>query len=1514
MHQAAEPTRQSPLRRIALLGVLFVAAVVSCGKDVTGPLGSAARYVRGLAFNPIFPPAFQVSGASGVVQFNRVHVVLHHNDGTIALDTTIDFPVGTDSLTLDLTVKLLDNAPTTGEPMSLNLGYLNAAGDVVFSGGPVSVTAAPPSAPGVPNPPVQVPVIYTGPGATAVSVAISPRSLTVLAGGTFAFSASANDASGSPIAAPIIWNSLDPSIATVSSAAAGSGVAGLTRGTARIQAQLLTGATDIATVNVVLPASQLILQSGGGQSGIVGTTLASPLVAKVAASDGVGVSGVTVNFAVASGGGSVGSSSAVSDANGLAQTTFKLGTSTGAQSVTASAASLTGSPITFAATATAATATKLVLTSGPSNGVAGAALSPAVFVAQDDNGNVATTFTGAVSIAIGANAAGGALSGTTTVNAVAGIASFSGLAINKTGTGYTLVASSGTLVGATTGAFDIAAGAPSKLVFTAQPAGATAHVPMGTIVVNAQDSQGNPTPAFTGSVSIGLATNPGGGTLGGTTTVSAVSGAATFSGLTISAPGVGYSLGASSGTLTGATSAAFNVSGGVAASISVASGGGQSGAINSALAQPVVIQVVDAGSNPVAGTTVNFAVVTGGGSVSPTSGVSNALGQVQTTWTLGATVGPQSISATSGTLTNSPLTINATGTTSAATQLKFTVQPGNTVAGASVSPAIVVQARDATNALAPSFVGNVTLTIATNPGASTLGGTVTVAAVGGIATFNNITLNHSGVGYTLNAASGVLTSDVSTTFNITAGAAANIAITGGQAQSGASSSVLASPLQVTVTDANANPVAGTNVNWAIVTGGGSVSPGVSATNAAGVATTVWTLGAGVGGQSVSATSGTLTGSPLTFTANATSASASRTWTGATSNVWTLASNWAPAIAPSPSDSIFIPVVSTFPVITVSTSVGGLTIASGATLTLSGGSVTLTDNGVLDASGAIIGGGNVALNPVPAVPRLLKGVIGGAVTITGTYGLNGPLTVTGNVAINNSGNLGFNNNPFTINGNFTTTSTGVITMPNASDLLSVFGSATFSGGIETGLITNGTINLTGSFVQSVSASSFAASGSNTVVFSGTVAQSVIFSNTGASHFQNVQVTNSAGVSVATNGVVMNGNVVIGVGGISGAGVTLNIGGTLTDPSGLLTTSNVVFSGSTAPISATTHSVHPVVTFNNNPSIMQGDVLFTGSVLVVGGNLQINGHKVGVVGGLSTISTGQLTMTNAADSLGIGGTALFNGGIEAGILTAGKLVLNGNFTQANNGNGQEFKASAGHLTMLVGAGAQTISFTDADTSLAVCAKSCFGDFTIAKSAGTVDFLSTAGANGNVIVNAGVTGVTATHFVLVRGSTTTANATNVRVTRFGTFGAINFAADSSTIADTIQFHGSAAQTIPTGEYNEVVIKGTPTLSAGGFIADGNLTVDGGTLTLGGQAVNVLGGFLTTNNGLLVMTNAHDSLLVVGQATFSGGAESGNLTNGLLMLFQGIAVSGPGQFNASANHTTYLVGPNLGCECTAI
>ena len=73
-----------------------------------------------------------------------------------------------------------------------------------------------------------------------------------------------------------------------------------------------------------------------------------------------------------------------------------------------------------------------------------------------------TNATTNITLAIGTNAGGGTLSGTfTTVAAVAGVATFSDLSINLTGTGYTLTAADAAalLTGATSSAFNITAGA-----------------------------------------------------------------------------------------------------------------------------------------------------------------------------------------------------------------------------------------------------------------------------------------------------------------------------------------------------------------------------------------------------------------------------------------------------------------------------------------------------------------------------------------------------------------------------------------------------------------------------------------------------------------------------------------------------------------------------------------------------------------------------------------------------------------------------------------------------------------------------------------------------------------------------------------------------------------------------------------------------------------------------------------------------------------------------------------------
>ncbi len=308
---------------------------------------------------------------------------------------------------------------------------------------------------------------------------------------------------------------------------------------------------------------------------------------------------------------------------------------------------------------------QLAFTVQPTDVVAGAAITPAVQVSiEDANGTVVTTATDAVTIAIANNAGGGTLSGTATVNAVGGVATFSDLSIDKTGTGYTLAASSGVLTGATSTAFNVTPGTPTKLAFTVQPTDVVSAASIAPAVqVSIQDAQGNLVPTATNSVTIAIGTNPGGGTLSGTLTANASGGVAMFSNLSIDKTGTGYTLAASAASLTGAISTAFNVTPGT----------------------PV--------------------------------------------------------------------------------QLVFTPQPpASSPLGGNVTPlaAVKVSVEDANSNVVTSSTAPITI----NSTPANVGGTTTVAAVNGVATFNNLTFMIAGT-YSLTATSTPLTSATSTAFALT---------------------------------------------------------------------------------------------------------------------------------------------------------------------------------------------------------------------------------------------------------------------------------------------------------------------------------------------------------------------------------------------------------------------------------------------------------------------------------------------------------------------------------------------------------------------------------------------------------------------------------------------------------------------------------------------------------------------------------------------------------------------------
>src|SRR5262249_27356579 len=104
-------------------------------------------------------------------------------------------------------------------------------------------------------------------------------------------------------------------------------------------------------------------------------------------------------------------------------------------------------------------------------------------------------------------------------------------------------------------------GAATQVVFGQQPTNAAANAAISPpVTVKIEDGFNNvETGDNTDQVTMAIGANPGGGTLNGTNPVTVSAGIATFSNLSINQPGNGYTLAASSGSLTSATSAAFNI-------------------------------------------------------------------------------------------------------------------------------------------------------------------------------------------------------------------------------------------------------------------------------------------------------------------------------------------------------------------------------------------------------------------------------------------------------------------------------------------------------------------------------------------------------------------------------------------------------------------------------------------------------------------------------------------------------------------------------------------------------------------------------------------------------------------------------------------------------------------------------------------------------------------------------------------------------------------------------------------
>jgi alpha-tubulin suppressor-like RCC1 family protein len=282
-------------------------------------------------------------------------------------------------------------------------------------------------------------------------------------------------------------------------------------------------------------------------------------------------------------------------------------------------------------TTTPPSATKLAFTIQPTTTTAGSPITPAVAVAiQDDAGNTVTTSTANITLATGSNTPGMTLAGTTTVAAVNGVATFTGLSINVA-SNYTLSATSSNLASATSAQFAVVAGAAAKLGFAVQPVNTLANAQIPTLTIAVQDAFGNTVASSGRNVVIGIGRNPGNASLSGSTQSPTVNGLAVFNSLSITKPGDGYTLTASTSGLTSGVSSAFNVTIGPASRLEFTIQPATSPP-GSTISPAVAVTVKDVAGNPVlnANTIITLAIGTnpGAGTLSghtalaPESGVS----------------------------------------------------------------------------------------------------------------------------------------------------------------------------------------------------------------------------------------------------------------------------------------------------------------------------------------------------------------------------------------------------------------------------------------------------------------------------------------------------------------------------------------------------------------------------------------------------------------------------------------------------------------------------------------------------------------------------------------------------------------------------------------------------------------------------------------------------------------------------------------------------------------------------
>ena len=654
--------------------------------------------------------------------------------------------------------------------------------------------------------------------------------------------------------------------------------------------------------------------------------------------------------------------------------------------------------------------------------------------------------------------------------------------------------------------------------------------------------------------------------------------------------------------------------------------------------------------------------------------------------------------------------------------------------------------------------------------------------------------------------------------------------------------------------------------------------------------------------------------------------AAKVWVGGSATAptaWDQAENWAPHGAPGSQDSVEIP-AGAGPAITLTGDVvvGALYVGAGSALSLE--SRRLEVAGDLVSDGSVRGLGLVVASGSDAA---IRGRFG-ALEVTGTVSLDGPLVVDGALSVPALALVAVGAHELTVRGNLAVG--GALHMSSDSAVVRVEGSASFGpGGAPCGGSQPwaGTLHVGGDFSAGPCASGpgFRGDQTHTVILDGAASQAVHLLGAG-DRFQNLRIRNPHGVTFGTPVVVAGllvveeGAMLIAAEDLRASEVELEANASLAATATLEIETSLV-AGADSVISAT--SLRLDGTSNIAPGAQVSAVeLHLGGVgaspvppgmsfhhLAIGGLTSLNALLV-VPGDLRVSPSGELQVGQHGAQ--VGGSLVVEGAIYSSLL--GQIVVNGDirFVRAPEsscateslllgvlvGRG-DFEALSGHCVAEgsgfgVGDGQTTrLEGSEATVLLDTPSSARFGALSIL---GSVLLLSDVEAQQVLVtgtLEAGAHTVRSLSNLLVFAgghlAARSAEASTVQIQLGGSvivgetarFALIGASLGTLT-AETLRV-GTTSYGLPAGfTFDNLVVEGTLTpgrdVTVPGTVQVGTDPGSTAVLNIGSQRLTI--GAALEVHGRVTMSSPTAEVDVAGDVLAAGQCGSGSLTNGIVRV----------------------------------